>query len=120
MSGTTRVLILLAVIAAGVYVYKSNWFVELDAELGLAQDHVSILAREQDYHDCKVKLTGEFSTEVEIIPQNSRYFIQIFKFKQWNGTPLESTELLESKVRVSLWCDEGRKSEYLVNHFSKQ
>ena len=119
MPRSVRILILLAAASLAVYAYHSNWFVKLDADFSLTPQHVSIVANEMDYHDCKVKLSWEFSTSVSWIPQGERYFINVHEFRQWNGVALESVKALEREVKVSLWCDEGRISKDIENKYSR-
>lgn len=117
MPRSIRIGLLLAVIAVAVYGYRSNWLVELDAEFNVSPEHVAIHANDTDYHDCKVKLSWEYTTNVSWIKKDQTYFVPVHDFKQWNGVILESVGSLGDPVKVSLWCDEGRKSADVVNRY---
>ena len=110
-------MLLLAVVAIAAYGYRSNWLVELDAEFQVAPDHVTIYANDMDYHDCKVKLSWEYTTNVSWIRKDQAYFVPIYDFQQWNGVNLESVKFLGDPVKVSIWCDEGRKSADVDNRY---
>ena len=118
MRRSIRIFLLLAAAGLAIYAYRANWLVELDTEFSVAPDHIAVHANDSDYHDCKVKLSWEYSTTVSWIRQDQTYFVPINDFQQWNGVHLESVSSLGDPVRVSLWCDEGRKSADVQNRYA--
>ena len=115
-----EVIVVLIALAVGYYLYRTNWFAKLRADFSIGADHISILAVEKDYNNCKVKLTGEYVVEVARIRQGERRSIPFFEFQQWNRTPLQSIPSLGKEVEISLRCDEGRKTEIMQNPYAGQ
>jgi hypothetical protein len=119
MPRSIKIVLLLAVISVAVYGYRSNWLVELSADFQLSPDHVSIHAYDSDYHDCKVKLSWEYTAYVSWIRKDQTYLVPVYDFEQWNGVHLESVGSLGDPVKISLWCDEGRKSKEVDNRYAQ-
>jgi hypothetical protein len=119
MPRSIRFVLLLAVVAVAIYGYRSNWLVELNADFQLSPDHVAIHAYDSDLHDCKVKLSWEYTAYVSWIRRGQTYLVPLYNFEQWNGVHLESVGPLGDPVKVSLWCDEGRKSKEVDNRYTQ-
>jgi hypothetical protein len=109
---------LIVLLAVGYYLYKINWLVTLNADFSVGADGISILAQEMDYHDCKVKLTGEYTGEISKLRRGERAEIPFYKFHQWNGTTLESMAVLDKELEISMRCDEGRRTEEMRNPYA--
>jgi hypothetical protein len=98
---------LLIAAAAGFYLYKTNWFTDIRATFDYAPEGISITAREMDLHDCKLKLTHDYSVDLPFLRQNTPRMVGKDDFKQWNGTMLESIQALGPEIEFRMRCTEG-------------
>jgi|GEM_PF-7120979 len=104
--GTLIALMVLA--SAGYYLYRVNWFTDIDAKFDYTPEGVSVMARSVDFHDCKLSLTHDYVVEIPFIRKSDRVTIGKNDFKQWNGTVLESIEDLGEKIEFKMRCREGK------------
>lgn len=105
-----RLVIILLLIAGAGYAYHSKYFTKLDARISFNRSAVMIRAAETQYTNCKVNLSGDYNSIVDLIRQDETRTIPFYDFKQWNGTILESAAQLDETVKVTVWCDQGRTS----------
>ena len=105
----SKSLFIFLLIAAGVgyYLYKTNKFTEVRASVDYTPTTISITARDQDLHDCKLLLTHDYGVDLPFLRQNARFTIGKDDFKQWNGTILESMQVLGPEIEFNLKCQEG-------------
>jgi len=93
--------------AVGYYLYKTNRFTDIRASFDYIPEGVSVIARDRDLHNCKLRLTHDYTVELPFLRQNSPVLIGIDDFKQWNGTLLESMKALGPEIEFKMRCDEG-------------
>jgi hypothetical protein len=102
-------LIVLVVLASvGFYLYKTNWFTDINVKFDYSPEGVSVLAKGMDYHDCELKLTNDYAVKIPLIRQNQYLSIGKNEFRQWNGTDLESIKDLGEKIEFKMRCREGK------------
>ena len=99
--------LLLIAAAVGYYLYKTNYFTDIQASFDYTPESVSVIARQSDLHDCKLNLTYDYSVELPFLRQNARVTLAKTDFKQWNGTILESIEALGPEIEFRMKCKEG-------------
>lgn len=113
-------LIALVLIAgAAFYFYKANWFHDINAELDYTPDGVTVIAREMDFHDCKLSLTNDFTAEIPLVRRNQQVTISKYDFKQWNKTVLEAISDLGPQIEFRLRCKEGKFERDESNRYLK-
>jgi hypothetical protein len=105
--------------AVGYYLYKSNRFTEVNATFDYSPDTVSVMALDDNLHDCKLSLTNDYTVQIPVLKARSRLSIIKTDFKQWNGTILESMKELGPQVEFKLRCREGSAETTKPNRYEK-
>ena len=98
---------LLIASAVGYYLYKTNRFTDIRANFDYIPEGVTVIARDMDLHECKLRLTHDYAVDIPLLRQNSPLLIGKDDFKQWNGTILESMRALGPEIEFKLRCKEG-------------
>jgi hypothetical protein len=118
MSKSLFIFLLIAA-AAGYYVYKTNRFTEVNATFDYSPNTISVMALDDNLHDCKLSLTNDYTVEIPILRARSRLSVVKTDFKQWNGTILESMKDLGPQVEFKLRCKEGSARTTKPNRYEK-
>jgi hypothetical protein len=118
MSKSLFILIVIAA-AVGYYVYKTNRFTEVNVTFDYSPEAVSVMALDDNLHDCKLSLTNDYEVEIPVLRARSRLSIVKTDFKQWNGTILESMKDLGPQVEFKLRCKEGSVETSKPNRYEK-
>jgi hypothetical protein len=118
MSKSLFIFIVIAA-AVGYYAYKTNIFTEVNATFDYSPEAVSIMALDENLHDCKLSLTNDYAVEIPVLRTRSRLSIVKTDFKQWNGTILESMKDLGPQVEFKLRCNEGSTKTTKPNRYEK-
>ena len=105
--------------AAGYYFYKTNRFTEVNASFDYSPEGVSVMALDENLHDCKLSLTNDYTVQIPVLRARSRMSIVKTDFKQWNGTILESMKELGPQVEFKLQCKEGSARTAKPNRYEK-
>ena len=117
MSKSLFVFLLLAA-GVGYYLYKTNKFTDVRASFDYTPTTVSVTARDQDLHDCKLLLTHDYGVDLPFLRENDRFTIGKDDFKQWNGTILESMQALGPEIEFNLKCEEGSMKLTEANRYA--
>ncbi len=118
MSKSLFIFILIAA-GAGYYLYKTNRFAEINATFDYSPEVVSVMAVDDDLHNCKFSLTNDYEVQIPHLRSRKRLTIIKTDFKQWNGTILESMAELGPQVEFKLRCREGSIRTTKPNRFIK-
>jgi len=108
---------LLVIAGVGYYLYRVNYFSEIDAIFDYSPDTVYVEARSSDLHDCKLSLTHDFSVDLPFLRQGVRSSIDRLQFKQWNGTELALIKDLGEKIEFKMRCQEGKIEKIQDNRY---
>ena len=100
-------IVLLILAGVGYYLYKTNYFSQIDAKFDYTPGGVSVEARGADLHDCKLAITNDFEIKLPFLRANTPVMIEKTEFKQWNGTNLEAMRDLGEKMEFKMRCREG-------------
>jgi hypothetical protein len=111
---------LLILAAVGYYLYRSNYFSEIDARFDYSPSGVSVEARGSDLHDCKLSLTNDFEIEIPFLRANRPLSVLKTDFKQWNGTGLERIRDLGETIEFHMRCREGKIDRTVSNRYYEE
>jgi len=108
---------LLILAAVGYYLYRSNYFTEIDARFEYTPTSVSVEARGDELHDCTLSLTNDYEVEIPYLRSNRPLTMDRTAFKQWNGTDLEAIRELGEKIEFKMRCSEGKIEKTELNRY---
>lgn len=104
--------------AVGYFLYKKNYFSNVNADFDYTPDGVAVTALDKELHDCQLSLTNDFTTKLSVLRPNQRLAISKYEFKQWNNTGLEQMKDLGPTIEFHLRCSEGKFDTSLANRYA--